>query len=467
MYGVCVCVCVCCACDVYVCVWLCVLCVWLCAAVCVLCMWCICVCGCVSCVCGCVQLCVWLCVCGCVCVVVCSVCVAVYVCVWLCVVCVVVLCVCGCVCLVWVVYVVCVWLCCVCVLCVCVWLCVCGCIVYLVLCGGCIVVVCVWLCMCGVVCVWLCVVFGGCVCCVWWLCVCGCVCVVVDVFVWLCVCGCVLCVWLCLWLCVWFCVVAVCCVVVCCVDVYMCCVCVCVLCVCCVCMYLSLWLSTYFSVSLCAPPSLAGGVSESRALTGCSAQCGQRSIDKISKTYIISLESYANERNKVWGHKVNVYQQHGTFCLNPRTRLDHLLGLVVKHPLQELHTWVWFLLVLWVFSSRLSHTSDLKMGCPVAFLPGAGYYRVSAGACQPSINILWLGEIESLVCNVFLSVTAHRIVWADLSPRYTSVLLGHKTNNWTRFGGLNNIRTGGRFLESIQVNGCYRVYRRLNRNDRK
>ena len=47
------------------------------------------------------------------------------------------------------------------------------------------------------------------------------------------------------------------------------------------------------------------------------------------------------------------------------------------------------------FESRLrrdfsasSHTSDLKIGTPVATLPGAWRYRVSAGAGRPGVRIL-------------------------------------------------------------------------------
>ena len=36
----------------------------------------------------------------------------------------------------------------------------------------------------------------------------------------------------------------------------------------------------------------------------------------------------------------------------------------------------------------LSHTSDLKIGTQVATLPGAWYYRVSAGTGRPSVSIL-------------------------------------------------------------------------------
>ena len=35
-----------------------------------------------------------------------------------------------------------------------------------------------------------------------------------------------------------------------------------------------------------------------------------------------------------------------------------------------------------------SHTSDLKIGTPVATLPGAWHYRVSAGIGWPGVSIL-------------------------------------------------------------------------------
>ena len=38
--------------------------------------------------------------------------------------------------------------------------------------------------------------------------------------------------------------------------------------------------------------------------------------------------------------------------------------------------------------SGSSHTSDLKIGTPVATLPGAWRYRVSAGTGRPGVSIL-------------------------------------------------------------------------------
>ena len=76
--------------------------------------------------------------------------------------------------------------------------------------------------------------------------------------------------------------------------------------------------------------------------------------------------------------------------------------------------------------SRSSHTSDLEIGTSVATLPG---YRFSAGTGLHGVSILWLGEIESFICNFCLSVAARTIVSADLFLRYTSILLGHYAVN--------------------------------------
>ena len=76
-----------------------------------------------------------------------------------------------------------------------------------------------------------------------------------------------------------------------------------------------------------------------------------------------------------------------------------------------------------IFSGS-SHTSDLKIGTPVATLPGAWRSRVSTGTGRPGVSILWLGEVERWICNFYLSVAARKIVWADPSLRYTSLLLG-------------------------------------------
>ena len=69
-----------------------------------------------------------------------------------------------------------------------------------------------------------------------------------------------------------------------------------------------------------------------------------------------------------------------------------------------------------IFSGS-SHTSDFKIGTPGATLPGAWRYRVSTGTGWPDVSILWMGEVERLICNFYLSVAARIIVWADPSLR--------------------------------------------------
>ena len=52
-----------------------------------------------------------------------------------------------------------------------------------------------------------------------------------------------------------------------------------------------------------------------------------------------------------------------------------------------------------------------KVGTPVTSLPGAWHYRVSAGTGQPGVSILWLGEIESLICSFSVWSAASISVW--------------------------------------------------------
>ena len=50
---------------------------------------------------------------------------------------------------------------------------------------------------------------------------------------------------------------------------------------------------------------------------------------------------------------------------------------------------------LTLYVSGSSHTSDLKIGTPVATLPGVWRYRVSAETGWPGVSILRLGDMES------------------------------------------------------------------------
>ena len=47
-----------------------------------------------------------------------------------------------------------------------------------------------------------------------------------------------------------------------------------------------------------------------------------------------------------------------------------------------------------IFSGS-SHTSDLKIGTPVATLPGVWRYGVSAGTGRSGVSILRLGKVEN------------------------------------------------------------------------
>ena len=95
----------------------------------------------------------------------------------------------------------------------------------------------------------------------------------------------------------------------------------------------------------------------------------------------------------------------------------HLVGLVVKAPTSGTED-LGFESRLWGDFSGSSHTIDVEIGTLVATL------LVSAWTGQPSVSMLWLVEVESLICNFYLSVAARKIVCADPSLRYTSMLLG-------------------------------------------
>ena len=68
--------------------------------------------------------------------------------------------------------------------------------------------------------------------------------------------------------------------------------------------------------------------------------------------------------------------------------------------------------------SGSSHTSDLNIDTT---LSGSWRYRVGSETGWPGVSILWLGEVESWICNFCLSVAARKLVWADPSLRYASI----------------------------------------------
>ena len=74
--------------------------------------------------------------------------------------------------------------------------------------------------------------------------------------------------------------------------------------------------------------------------------------------------------------------------------VHRLVGLVVKAPASRAEDPGFESRWRRDFSGS-SHTSDLNIVTPVATLPGAWHYRVSAGTGRPGVSILWLGEVES------------------------------------------------------------------------
>ena len=67
--------------------------------------------------------------------------------------------------------------------------------------------------------------------------------------------------------------------------------------------------------------------------------------------------------------------------------LDRLVGLVVKASASGAED-PGFESRLPRDSSGSSHTSDFKIGTPVATLPGAWHYMVSSGTGRPGVSIL-------------------------------------------------------------------------------
>ena len=66
---------------------------------------------------------------------------------------------------------------------------------------------------------------------------------------------------------------------------------------------------------------------------------------------------------------------------------DHLTGLVVRRLPREQKIPGSNPACARIFSGS-SHTSDFKIGTPVATLPGTWRYRVSAGTGQPGVGML-------------------------------------------------------------------------------
>ena len=91
---------------------------------------------------------------------------------------------------------------------------------------------------------------------------------------------------------------------------------------------------------------------------------------------------------------------------------NRLIGLMVRRQPQERKILGSNPACAGIFSG-LSYTSDLKIGTPVTTLPGTWTGR-------PGVSILWLGEMESLVCNFYLVLEVHSHVAGTLSNQPTN-----------------------------------------------
>ena len=145
-------------------------------------------------------------------------------------------------------------------------------------------------------------------------------------------------------------------------------------------------------------------------------------------TVVRFIEGMIHQHSNLnFSHLVSVVQDLIFYEFITRATLhewrDRLVGLVVRRPPRERKIPGSNPACAGIFSGS-SHTSDLKIGTPVATLPGAWCYRVSAGTGRPGVSILWLGEVACLIY-FYLSVATRKIVWADPSLRYTSLLLAH------------------------------------------
>ena len=130
--------------------------------------------------------------------------------------------------------------------------------------------------------------------------------------------------------------------------------------------------------------------------------------------YSFSLYTGIQRHSPMPSEVIPCFPGHETGCLFILSVLDRLAGLMVKASASGTED-SGFESRLRRDSSGSSHTSDLKIGIPVATLPGAWRYRVSAGTGRPGVSILWLGETESLAAASF-SVWQHVQLSAQIHP---------------------------------------------------
>ena len=107
---------------------------------------------------------------------------------------------------------------------------------------------------------------------------------------------------------------------------------------------------------------------------------------------------YTNRPHNHQLHHSNLQPKHLAFSSTFSTLILHiwppclhlgnrLIGLVVRRPPRERKVPGSNPICAGIFLGS-SHTSDSKIGTPVATLPGAWRYRVSTGTGQPGVSIL-------------------------------------------------------------------------------
>ena len=130
--------------------------------------------------------------------------------------------------------------------------------------------------------------------------------------------------------------------------------------------------------------------------------------------YCLCVLFESNKPRPLCGHHTTFFNRHGVKGYHAKyfSSVHRFAGLVVRasasgaeDPAFEYH-------LRWDFPGS-SHTSDLT-GTPVATLPGAWHNRVSTGTVQLGVSILWLGEVERLVCN--FSVSQHGKLSEQIRP---------------------------------------------------
>ena len=132
-----------------------------------------------------------------------------------------------------------------------------------------------------------------------------------------------------------------------------------------------------------------------RACAELMAQGGIRRQSIVARGKSSSTHRKTNRQLFVWSAPYFSFHRRPVRLLSP-TRghetcdafhsIHRLVGLVVRRPPRERKVPGSNPARAGIFSGS-SHTSDLNIGTPVATLPGAWRYRLSAGTGRPSVSI--------------------------------------------------------------------------------